>query len=110
MWRDEVPDCIHQNHIFRVRPSERVAAEFLSAIIGSERGKRYFLRAAKQTTGIATINMTQLRAFPVLLPPRALQDRFVDLRLRAEALRGKQRQRFDVADGLFNSLAAGLLC
>ena len=69
VWRGEVPDCIHQNHIFRVRPTASARAEYLSAIIASERGKRYFLRAAKQTTGIATINMTQLKAFPVLVPP-----------------------------------------
>lgn len=31
------------------------------------------LRSAKQTTAIATINVTQLRAFSIQLPPLALQ-------------------------------------
>jgi type I restriction enzyme S subunit len=78
IWRGEIPNCLHQNHIFRVRTNHRyLFPEFLSGLIGSERGKRYFLREAKQTTGIATINMTQLREFPVLLPPIELQQQYL---------------------------------
>lgn len=73
LWDGSVPDCIHQNHVFRVRlHDKRLTPRFLNWLVGSGRGKRYFLRSAKQTTGIASINMTQLRAFPVLTPPLAL--------------------------------------
>lgn len=104
VWHGELPDCIHQNHIFRVRPSDETKAEYLSAIIGSDRGKRYFLRAAKQTTGIASINMTQLRAFPVLVPPMPLQEKYVATVAKIEALRKKQRQRDATIEDLFGSL------
>lgn len=104
VWRDEVSGCIHQNHIFRVRPSQGIKSEYLSAIIGSERGKRYFLRAAKQTTGIATINMTQLKAFPVLVPPFELQEKYVAISEKAELLRAKQRLKNAAIDELFSSL------
>jgi type I restriction enzyme S subunit len=106
VWRGEIANCIHQNHIFRVRPSSEVRSEYLSAMIGSERGKRYFLRAAKQTTGIATINMTQLKAFPVLLPPVALQAEYGAFIERAAAARGTFQRRGDMVDDLFNSLVA----
>ncbi len=77
LWNDELPECIHQNHVFRVRlQSNDVTPLFLNWLVGSQRGKRYFLRSAKQTTGIASINMTQLRAFPLLLPPLPLQREF----------------------------------
>ena len=69
-WNDEIPECIHQNHIFRVRfPQDRFLPEFLSAQMSSEYGKSYFLAHAKQTTGIATINQKVLKAFPLLVPP-----------------------------------------
>ncbi len=106
VWRGEIANCIHQNHIFRVRPSSDVRSEYLSATIGSERGKRYFLQAAKQTTGIATINMTQLKAFPVLLPPIALQAEYSAFIERAAAARGTFQRRGDMVDDLFNSLVA----
>jgi type I restriction enzyme S subunit len=77
LWNDELPECIHQNHVFRVRATHGdVTPCFLNWLIGSERGKKYFLRSAKQTTGIASINMTQLRGFPLFLPPLSLQKEF----------------------------------
>jgi type I restriction enzyme S subunit len=69
-WNDEIIPCIHQNHIFRVRVnSPLVDMSFLSRLVASPVGKAYFLSKAKQTTGIASINLTQLRSFPVPLPP-----------------------------------------
>ena len=83
-WRGEIQECIHQNHIFRVRAdSHRFDAEFLAFQFGSAYGKAFFLRHAKQTTGIATINKTVLSRFPLLIPPLAEQHR-IAVRLREE--------------------------
>ena len=77
VWTGEIDPCIHQNHIFSVRVDARVAEpQYISTLLGSAYGKRYFLRAGKQTTGIATINRTQLSRFPALFPPLALQSSF----------------------------------
>lgn len=77
LWNNELPECIHQNHVFRVRvEADNVSPTFLSWQIGSPAGKAYFLKLAKQTTGIASINKTQLKGFPVLLPPLELQQEF----------------------------------
>ena len=63
-------DCIHQNHIFRVRLNEkRVLPRYFSAFLQSPKAKMYFLKAAKQTTGIATINMKQIKGLPTIVPP-----------------------------------------
>jgi type I restriction enzyme S subunit len=70
IWNGEINPCIHQNHIFRVRAnSALIDMDYLSRLVASPGGKAYFLSKAKQTTGIASINLTQLRAFPVPLPP-----------------------------------------
>lgn len=78
VWRDEIPNCIHQNHIFRVRtrPDEFVP-EFVSKLISSPVGKTYFQEASKQTTNLASINQRQLKAFQVYQPPLAEQRRIV---------------------------------
>lgn len=68
-WNGELDECIHQNHIFRVRfPAESYMPEFIAAQIGSVYGKDYFFAHAKKTTGIATINQKVLKKFPVLSP------------------------------------------
>lgn len=80
VWTGEIEPCIHQNHIFGVRVDAHVAEpQYISTLLGSAYGKRYFLRAGKQTTGIATINRTQLCGFPAFLPPVRLQHAYASL-------------------------------
>ena len=70
-------NCIHQNHIFRVRLHQNmVEPVFFAGYLQQKSVKQYFLKCAKQTTGIASINMTQLRSLPVILPPLELQNEF----------------------------------
>ena len=46
VWEGQIENCIHQNHIFRVRPDKSlILPQFLSALIGSKYGKKYFLRS-----------------------------------------------------------------
>lgn len=78
LWRNELPESIHQNHIFRIRlrSNSKMEPVFLNWLTASRRGRDYFLRSAKQTTGIASINAAQLRRFPLLRPPMELQQEF----------------------------------
>lgn len=70
VWRDEIPGCLHQNHIFAVRCRKDVLSpEFLAGLMASLHGRAYFQLTAKQTTNLASTNSTTLRAFPVFLPP-----------------------------------------
>lgn len=76
--KEPLENCIHQNHIFRVRLNESmILPDFFAEYLKHQKSKRYFLGCAKQTTGIASINMRQLKALPVLLPPLELQEQFV---------------------------------
>ena len=70
-------DCIHQNHIFRVRLKQDILLSiFMAQYLQQQKAKRYFLGCAKQTTGIASINMRQLSALPVLVPPMKEQEEY----------------------------------
>ena len=105
LWNDELPECIHQNHIFRVRlTSDQVNPLFLNWLVGGQRGKRYFLRSAKQTTGIASINMTQLRGFSLLLPPIILQHDFARRVAVVDKLKTAHRASLAKMDALFATL------
>lgn len=68
VWEGQINGCLHQNHVFKVRClAARLNPWYLTLVSGSPRGKRYFLGASKQTTNLATINSTQIKAFPVPL-------------------------------------------
>jgi type I restriction enzyme S subunit len=69
VWRDEVANCIHQNHVFRMRPYLQEVLPELISHHGNTFGKTWFQNAGKQTTNLASINMGMLRMFPVPLGP-----------------------------------------
>lgn len=77
IWDGQIPECIHQNHVFRARPLvDEIQPRFLSWY-GNTLGQRYFLAQGKQTTNLASINLTKLSALPVPLPPPGEQRRIV---------------------------------
>jgi type I restriction enzyme S subunit len=70
IWRGGVDDCLHQNHVFKARvPSKALLNEWVELVFNSGVGRDYFAGASKQTTNLASINMTQLRSFPMPVPP-----------------------------------------
>ncbi|HYO57347.1 hypothetical protein [Archangium sp.] len=77
VWQNELPECIHQNHVFRGRLLlPEIQPKFVSWYSNSF-GQRYFLEQGKQTTNLASINLTKLGALPVPIPPADEQRRIV---------------------------------
>jgi type I restriction enzyme S subunit len=69
VWEGQISPCLHQNHVFAVRPvPKRLLSYFLSALLSASYAKNYFLRTAKQTTNLASTNKTTIGQFRVLLP------------------------------------------
>ena len=74
VWEGQIEDCIHQNHVFRVRCDQsKLGPYFLAFWSESEFGKKYFVLSSKQSTNLASINSTQLNAFLVAAPGRGEQ-------------------------------------
>ena len=111
VWRTEISICLHQNHVFAVRPhSDVLTSEFLSFFAGSGLGKRYFLGAAKQTTNLASVNSSQLKDMTLPLPDIREQNDIVEVLGRVSAAvevarEGRDRLRLlkeSTADSLLN--------
>lgn len=108
VWRGEVSGCIHQNHVFRVRSDrKRLLPEYLAGLQRTSYSRQYFLSCAKRSSNLASVNARQVKAFPVPVPPLALQRKFVmaveQWERSAERLKAAQR----VADASFASLLQG---
>ena len=70
VWDGQVSPCLHQNHVFAVRPDQRrLESKFLSAFMGTNCAKAYFQSTAKQTTNLASTNKTKIGRLQVPLPP-----------------------------------------
>lgn len=77
VWRGELPQCIHQNHVFRVRLNPDLALPEYVSWYANSMGRQYFFQEGKHTTNLASISLTKLRAFPVPVVSLIEQERVV---------------------------------
>lgn len=87
VWQGELDRCLHQNHIFAVRPdAQRLSGRFLAYVTQSLYGRHYFESTGTRTTNLASTNSSKIKSFPLPLPPLDEQCRIADF-LDAETAR-----------------------
>lgn len=105
MLEQDLPNCIHHNHIFRVRVQEsKLNPIYFARFLLTAQAREYFLGCAKRTTNLASINMRQLRALPVPLPPLPLQKEFAQRVTEMRQLEAEQTASRGRLEDLFESL------
>jgi len=110
IWRGEIDICLHQNHIFCIRTNkEKLLSEFLSFQMRSRYGKAYFLKGAKKTSNLASINSTQVKQFPVLLCSLDIQNKIVSQITQLENAVNQIYEHLSVSINLKKSLLAQFL-
>lgn len=70
VWNNAIDPCIHQNHVFAVRPHQ-IEPEWLALVTSADCGRFFFMTRAKQSTNLASISSTNLLELPVPCPPPA---------------------------------------
>jgi type I restriction enzyme S subunit len=78
VWHGEIPNCVHQNHVFAVRPRPEINPYWLNTITLTSYAKFYFILKSKQTTNLASISSSNLKELPVLFPPKQEQGDIID--------------------------------
>ncbi len=68
VWRDQIKPCIHQNHVFAVRPYH-VDPEWMARWTDADPSRAYFEITAKRSTNLASISGSNIGELPVLIPP-----------------------------------------
>jgi type I restriction enzyme S subunit len=86
IWEGQIPACIHQNHVFRVRLVDKGIQPKLVSFYANEVGREFFALEGKQSVNLASINQRMVAQLPVPIPPLPEQRRIVE---RIEALLAK---------------------
>lgn len=87
VWRNEIPGCLHQNHVFAVRTDPtRLNGEYLALLTQTGHGRAYFERTGSRITNLASTSSTKVLDFPVPIVPVAHQRALVDAAAKASAL------------------------
>ena len=67
IWEDQIPLCIHQNHVFRARLFMSGGWNKIISWYGNVLGRKLFMDMGKQTTNLASLSLNKLKALPVPL-------------------------------------------
>ena len=104
IWSGQIANCIHQNHVFRVRLCDRYISEFFAYYLQTPFVKQYFLKCAKKTTNLASINITQLKGLPIPDESIGKQQSFLRIIDELKALKEANFEQQEQANAHFNSL------
>jgi type I restriction enzyme, S subunit len=87
VWDDEVENCLHQNHVFAVRPDpSKLLPEYLALVTQSSYARAYFESTGTKTTNLASTSSSKIRDFRIPLVGLDEQRRIADF-VDAEAAR-----------------------
>ncbi|WP_240136728.1 hypothetical protein [Streptomyces sp. MUM 178J] len=74
VWRGELDGCLHQNHVFAVRPDkQQLDADYLALMTRTVHGRCYFESTGVKTTNLASTNSSKILGFPIPLPKVEVQ-------------------------------------
>lgn len=78
MWDGSIEDCVHQNHLIRVRPKGSMLPGYLEAVWNSPEHRRKLMDVASSSSGLYTLSVSKLKQLTVPLPSFDEQRRVVD--------------------------------
>lgn len=71
LWDAEIADCVHQNHIIKVRFAEKQLPRWCFKWLLSPHGRQEIEQVAASTSGLHTLSISKVEALPVPIPPSA---------------------------------------
>jgi type I restriction enzyme S subunit len=78
IWKSEIENCVHQNHIIRARLLGGILSRYVEAYWNSPEGTASVLEVASSTSGLYTLSVSKVGRIPIPLPPSAEQVRIVE--------------------------------
>jgi len=94
LWHGEIENCVHQNHIIRLRPNvEVVSGEFINAFLNSPLGRQQAAALSVTTSGLYVLSAGKVRQIQLPLPSVAEQQAVV---AELERMQSRVRRMIDL--------------
>lgn len=68
VWTGAIENCVHQNHLIRVRPAPGLHPDFLEAVWNSPQHRAVLSEVASSTSGLHTLSVAKLKQLRIPLP------------------------------------------
>jgi type I restriction enzyme, S subunit len=110
LFSGQIEDCVHQNHVIRVRPNSRlILPEYLNTYFNSPVGRDQMLERSRTTSGLFNLSVGRIKNIELPLPPLPEQRRIVayldDLQAKVDTVKGLQ----DESEAQLNALMPSIL-
>lgn len=79
VWQGQIEPCLHQNHVFAIRPNDLLSAEWLAAFTQCDQARSYFFLNSKQSTNLASISASNVMSLALPIPPVAEQKKILSI-------------------------------
>ena len=78
LWGGQIEDCVHQNHLIRVRPGEGLIPEYLALCWNAPRTAQQIQAVASSTSGLYTLSTRKVRSIRIPVVPLPAQQAVVE--------------------------------
>lgn len=68
IWDGTIEDCVHQNHLIRVRPLDVLLPEYLEAVWNSPQNRATLTNVASSSSGLHTLSVSKLKQLSIPVP------------------------------------------
>jgi type I restriction enzyme, S subunit len=112
IWEDQLPICLHQNHLIRIRCLPTADPYYVLEYVNSPAGRAYFRGRGKSTSGLNTLNSTVVREMTIPVPTLEMQKSIAkELREARQSLKGiseRKEQHLAVSNRLSAKIFGGV--
>jgi type I restriction enzyme S subunit len=77
LWDGSIENCVHQNHLIKVRFNGRVTPQWAMTWLLSPGGRHEIERVSSSTSGLHTLSTGKVARLPIPVPPDDEQHRIV---------------------------------
>ena len=78
LWSGQIEDCVHQNHLIRVRPGEGLLPEYLALCWNAPRTAQQIQAVTSSTSGLYTLSTRKVKSIRIPVVPLSVQRRVVE--------------------------------
>lgn len=68
LWDGSLDNCVHQNHLIRVRPLTGLLPAYLEAVWNSPQNRSILTDVASSSSGLHTLSVSKLKALSIPVP------------------------------------------
>ena len=98
IWDGSIKNCVHQNHLIKVRSSKKVKPKYILYFFISGKGKELVKEKANSTSGLFTLNLTKINNLYIPLCSTLEQNQIIK----------EIESRFSEVDALEKSIDEGI--